>query len=148
MKNILIVTTLLASIAARASYEAIPQNRLEDFKIAAIQGMHWGLDAGKLKECIITHGSISESTLISNFVKSATYGQIQSEGEQPILLFGKKDSDNSKQKYLVTIVSTANFKEVAFIKLEKFELQDMNTGTMRNPKIEPSDALIWAFECK
>lgn len=146
MKTVFAMTLLLATMA-QASYVDIPKDRLDDYKKATIQGAHESQKKGKLSDCKMVYGSLDKSTMVADYITVATSGQIQAEGAQPVLLF-QLDQNNPRIKYVTTVVSSADYKEVLSLKLEKFDLNDINVGDLRNPRIEKAFELQWSFICE
>lgn len=129
---------VILSSSAWASYQEIPQDRLESYKKATVLA---GQKSG-LSKCNVS--GYLEHNDVQYYITMATSGRIDSSGSQPILLF---EQQASGKKYLATIISTSDYKLLVSVKVEEFIWSDINRGDLQNPQIEKGFVLSGSGEC-
>ena len=67
-----------------------------------------------------------------------------SDSPSPSLILKSNRRDTS----VVTIVTSADFKEIISVKVKDFTKKEINKGDLKNPNIEYVDKLCFKFECK
>lgn len=130
--------SLLLYSKAWAVYQNIPMDQLESYKKAAILA---GIKSG-LKNCNIS--GLLEYNTIQDYILTATAGQLDTKGSQPILIFSSQTKD---KKYVATLISKSDYKLLVSIKVEDFIWSEVNTGYLKNPIIEKDFVLNAFAEC-
>jgi hypothetical protein len=129
---------LILSSSAWSALQEIPQDQLEIYKKATILAGQ----KSRLSECAIS--GMLEYTDVQYYISLATSGQIDSAGLQPILIF---KNETSGKKYLATVVSSSDYKLLDSVKVEEFIWSDVNTGDLKNPRIEKQFVLNASGDC-
>lgn len=134
---------LLMSCSALANYQNIPQDQLSEYKTATILA---GLNSS-LTNC--SQSGILKEESLDQYIKNADSGKIDSDGNQPILVFEKNSLDNGVQsKVISTVRSSSDYKKIISIKVEELSLSDVNIGDLRHPHIVKSYVVKSSAECK
>ncbi len=125
MRTTLAILVLSMASIANATAVSIPTESLETYKSAVLTSMNGiGYDC----KAVAGVGSYADTSAIA----AATEGTVDMAGGQPLLTLSHS---NYKGVTVITVTSTANFKEVVSYTSETFVMGDVNSGDLRTPSM-------------
>jgi hypothetical protein len=139
------VKRLAVKNSSVAGFTAIPNEKLSAYKEAAIIAGK----QGNLTNCSAVVSGTHAYDALETYIAKSDSGKIKADSKQPILIFGITAlQDDLNRKAVITVISTANYKTIVSVKLDELALENVNEGTLENPKIVKSYVVKFSQICK
>lgn len=129
MKKVFVLVSLAITwtLSAHAALTPIPKEKLENYKNAVVVVMR----NNPGYTCEVLSGSVAGG--VDTMVLESTSGELDASGAQPILVF---KSIQDKEKTEVRVTTSADYKAVLAMEVEKYAWGQVLKGDLRNPKVE------------
>ena len=129
MKNQIAILAFIAVVASNAFATPIPKEKLASYQ----EAVKLALDEKPL-ECSMTPAFGWANGTLGDTIKNTTFGVLDSNGSQPLLIFSYNDG-SAKFEYQVT--TSSDYKSVLSVtfRQETSSKGEINIGDLDNPKI-------------
>ena len=132
MKKVQSISSLFAmsvfcSFAANASQQAIPSNRLDDYKTAIATAVS--------NDGLRCDGAYSTGDTL-DYISHATSGTVQNDSSQPLITLTYKG--NGDQQVVLTITTSSDLKSIQTLKVEEQGDIQVFSGNLANPVYTPA----------
>jgi len=126
---------LLTSLGSNVSHAAqlIPQDKLPLYEHAAQLAVYtFGNQCERRADrANLSVGDFNPS--INSRISNAQSATVANIGEQPALTFYIPSSNDVESRTVITIISSADYKQAVELRIEGQHLDDVNVGTLREP---------------